>query len=74
MLAVIAVEVLRRREPDLPRPFRVPGYPVVPLLFLAGSAALLYGGLVEADGTALVAFAIMFAGLPFAMLWTRARR
>ncbi len=74
MLAVIAVEVLRRREPDLPRPFRVPGYPIVPLLFLAGSAALLYGGLIEANGTALVAFAIMFAGIPFAVLWTRATR
>lgn len=74
MLAVVAVEVLRRREPDLPRPFRVPGYPVVPLLFLAGSAALLYGGLTSADSTALVAFAIMFAGLPVALIWLRLLR
>ena len=28
----IAVIVLRRREPDLPRTFKVPGYPVVPIL------------------------------------------
>jgi amino acid transporter len=30
-----AVVVLRRREPDAPRPFKVPGYPVVPVVFVA---------------------------------------
>ena len=30
-----AVVVLRRREPDAPRPFKVPGYPYVPVLFVA---------------------------------------
>jgi APA family basic amino acid/polyamine antiporter len=34
-LTVFAVLVLRRRRPDAPRPFRVPGYPVTPLLFVA---------------------------------------
>jgi APA family basic amino acid/polyamine antiporter len=35
--------ILRHREPSLPRPFRVPLYPVTPLLFLAISAfALVY--------------------------------
>src|SRR5204863_9981729 len=29
-----AVIVLRRREPDAPRPFKVPGYPLVPLVFI----------------------------------------
>ena len=32
----IAVIVLRRREPDLPRPFKVPGYPVTPILSILG--------------------------------------
>ncbi len=39
-LAVAGVIVLRRREPDLPRPFRVPGYPAVPALFAAAAALL----------------------------------
>jgi basic amino acid/polyamine antiporter, APA family len=30
-----AVVILRRREPDAPRPFKVPGYPAVPMLFVA---------------------------------------
>src|SRR5207245_1275725 len=39
-LAAASVFVLRRRRPDAPRPFRVPGYPVTPALFILAAAAL----------------------------------
>jgi APA family basic amino acid/polyamine antiporter len=39
----IGVIVLRRTQPDLPRGFRVPGYPVVPVLSVAFCAYLIYG-------------------------------
>src|SRR3989449_2222692 len=39
-LAAASVFVLRRRRPDAPRPFRVPGYPVTPALFIAAAAAI----------------------------------
>lgn len=42
LLTGIALFVLRRKEPDAPRPFRVPGYPVVPALFVLMCAYLLY--------------------------------
>ena len=35
LLTISAVFVLRKARPDLPRPFRVPGYPVVPAVYLA---------------------------------------
>jgi amino acid transporter len=38
MTAQVSLIVLRRRHPDLPRPFRVPGFPVVPLVALIGMA------------------------------------
>ena len=41
LLTVAAVFVLRWRHPDWPRPFRTPGYPVVPLVFLTLTAAAL---------------------------------
>lgn len=41
-LTVFGVFVLRRRRPDLPRPYRTWGYPVTPLLFLAVSAWMLW--------------------------------
>jgi APA family basic amino acid/polyamine antiporter len=40
-LSFTSVFVLRRREPDAPRPFRVPGYPWVPGIALVGSVAFL---------------------------------
>jgi len=40
MLVVIALFVLRRREPDTPRPFRTWGYPFLPLLMLLSAAGL----------------------------------
>ena len=40
MLTVAAVYVLRHRRPDLPRPFRTPGYPLVPGVYLAGTGLL----------------------------------
>lgn len=45
LLVGIAVFVLRRKEPNAPRPFRVPGYPVVPAIFVLMCAYLLYSSL-----------------------------
>jgi APA family basic amino acid/polyamine antiporter len=38
LLTGLSLFVLRRREPQMPRPFRVPLYPVLPLLFCSGRA------------------------------------
>jgi len=43
ILVSIGVIVLRRREPDRPRPFKVPGYPVTPILSAAACLALICG-------------------------------
>ncbi len=40
-LASAGVLILRRRRPDVPRPFRVPGYPWLPVLFIATAVALM---------------------------------
>src|SRR5262249_51741555 len=47
MLSVSSFYVLRRTRPDLPRPFRTPGYPVVPAVFLVASALLSVAAFVE---------------------------
>jgi APA family basic amino acid/polyamine antiporter len=41
-LSALAVIVLRVREPGVPRPFRVPGYPVTPILFSASCLYMVY--------------------------------
>ena len=45
-LAVAAVFVLRRTRPDMPRPYRTWGYPVVPVLFLLASVGMVVNALV----------------------------
>ena len=45
-LSLVSLFALRRSEPDTPRPFRVPGYPVTPALALAASLAFLVGSVV----------------------------
>ncbi|HEX3273564.1 MAG TPA: APC family permease [Gemmatimonadales bacterium] len=46
-LSFLSVFALRRKEPDTPRPYRVPGYPFTPGLALAGSLAFLAGSVVS---------------------------
>jgi len=62
-LAVLGVIVLRRKAPDLPRPYRTWGYPVTPLIFLAVTAFMMYHLIVERPLQSLAGLAIMLAGL-----------
>jgi APA family basic amino acid/polyamine antiporter len=71
MLTVAAVFVLRMRRPDLPRPFRVPGYPVVPAVYLLGTGLLTAAVAWERPEVAAVSLATVIAGLPAAWLWAR---
>lgn len=72
LLSGIALFVLRWREPNAPRPFRVPLYPVVPLLFCGVCAYLLYSSLVFTGLGALVGVAVLAIGIP--ILWLMRRR
>ncbi len=49
LLTGIALFVLRFREPHAPRPFRVPGYPILPLVFIVTCGYLLYSSLTYAQ-------------------------
>jgi basic amino acid/polyamine antiporter, APA family len=62
MLSGAALIVLRRREPERPRPFRVPLYPWLPLLFCACSAYLLWSSLVYVKAGAVVGVAVLALG------------
>src|SRR5262249_51103694 len=67
-LAVLGVPVLRRKEPALPRPFRVPGYPVLPSLFAAGAAYLVINTLVTTPRESLIGLAFIALGIPLYLL------
>jgi amino acid transporter len=70
-LAVASVIVLRRRQPALPRAYRVPGYPVVPLLFVAAMVALVANSLWEHPETTAASLGAIAAGVPLYYGWRR---
>jgi amino acid transporter len=70
-LAVAGVFVLRRRQPDLPRPYRVWGYPIVPGLFLLASVGLVLNALLTDPRNTAVTLLIILAGIP--VYWVRGR-
>jgi APA family basic amino acid/polyamine antiporter len=72
-LAVAGVIVLRRKEPDLPRPFRVPGYPFVPALFAAAAALLVSNTLFATPRESLLGLSFIALGIPLFLLGRRSR-
>ena len=63
-LSFISVFALRRKEPDTPRPFRVPGFPVTTAIALLGSIAFLVGTVVADRRTAIVSVVVLAASWP----------
>src|SRR5205085_4252575 len=63
-LGVAAIYRLRRSRPDLARPYRAIGYPVVPALFIVAVAAFVVNSLVNDTLNSVITFALIFAGLP----------
>lgn len=73
LLSGISLLVLRKREPQIVRSFRVPFYPFTPLLFCAVCGYLLYSSLVYTGVGAVVGVAVVIAGIPV-LLWNRYRQ
>jgi amino acid transporter len=63
-IAIAGLYRLRRTRPDLPRPYTVPGYPVLPGVFIAGVVYLVGNALVADPLWTTVTFGIVLAGVP----------
>ena len=70
-LVTASLFVFRRTMPDTPRPYRAWGYPVVPLIFVFVTAALLINTFVASPREALRGAALLAAGLPLYWYWAR---
>ena len=68
-LGALAVFAYRRREPDAPRPFRTPGYPLTPILFVLSAAAIVLNTIVSQPGRAAVGLGLGLVGVPAFYVW-----
>lgn len=72
VLLVAAVTVMRRKMPEMPRPYRAWGYPLVPLVAIGLAALLIIDLAILAPATCGIGFAIVLSGFPVYLLWARA--
>jgi len=63
------VLVLRRRSPQATRPFRVPGYPWTPIVFVLAAAALVLNTIATQPGRAAVGIGVVLLGVPVFFVW-----
>lgn len=70
-MTTAAVFVLRRKRPDLQRPYRTLGYPVVPALFVIAALLIEVVTLMNSPRESVLGIVLIAAGLPFYFLWKR---
>lgn len=73
-VSIAAIYRLRRLRPDLPRPYRVVGYPIVPAIFIAAVVWFVANALVNDPRPTLITFALILAGVPVYFVFFRRDR
>ncbi len=68
-LGALAVMMLRRSEPNAARPFRVPGYPVTPILFVVAAVALVINTIITQPGISSIGLGFVALGAPVFFIW-----
>jgi APA family basic amino acid/polyamine antiporter len=69
MLAMSSIFILRRTRPDLPRPFRTPGYPFTPAVYLGLTGLLTAAAFRQRPEVSCAALGSILAGIPVYYLW-----
>lgn len=70
-LAAASVFVYRKRAPDANRPYRVPGYPFTPIVFIAAAMVLVANTIATQPGRSAVGLGIVCLGIPAYAIWRR---
>jgi APA family basic amino acid/polyamine antiporter len=73
LMTTLSVFVLRKKQPDLVRPYRTLGYPIVPVLFVAVAAFLLVSTVQTRPRESLMGLFLMALGVPFYYYWKSRR-
>jgi len=68
-LTVGSVIVLRFKRPDLPRPYKLWGYPIVPILFILAHLWIVWGSVTEKPRESLLGVFIVCLGIPAYLIW-----
>ncbi len=72
ILTIIGLFVLRRKRPDVERPYKAFGYPVVPALYIIGASVILIVLFIYQTATTWPGLIIVLSGVPIYFLWRNA--
>ncbi|MSR01687.1 MAG: amino acid permease [Gemmatimonadetes bacterium] len=72
-LGGLCVIVFRQKDPDAPRPFKVPGYPLTPLLFVAAAVVIVVNTVVSNPARGAIGIGGTLVGIPIYYLWKRSK-
>jgi APA family basic amino acid/polyamine antiporter len=70
-LGAAGIFILRKKYPNPNRPYRTPGYPIVPILFVVVATWFVVNTLVEQTADSMVGLVLLAAGVPFYLYWRR---
>jgi len=70
-LGAAAVIALRIKRPDAERPFKVPGYPLTPLLFVVAAAAIVINTMISQPRQSAIGIGVVLLGAPAYLVWRR---
>lgn len=70
-MGAVALFILRVKRPDAARPFRVPGYPVIPAVFVAASVTMTGLSINDDPMATLMWLGVLGAGVPVYFVWRR---
>lgn len=73
-MAGMSIFILRKKQPDRPRSFRCPGYPIVPALFILSAAAMTTLQIADDPGQNLPWIGLLLLGIPAYVIWNRVRK
>jgi APA family basic amino acid/polyamine antiporter len=73
-MTTAAVLVLRRKRPEMPRPYRTFGYPLVPVIFVMSALGLVISTLFNSPRESVLGLSLVLMGLPFYYYWAKQRR
>jgi len=68
-LAAASVFMYRKRQPELERPYRVPMYPLTPMLFILAAGALVLNTIITQPTRAAVGLGVVMLGAPAYAIW-----
>ena len=71
VLMVGAVIVMRRKAPEIERPYRTFGYPIVPLIYIALAGLFIIDLAILAPSTSGMGYLLVFTGVPIYFVWSR---